>query len=330
MHYCLIGCGKIALTHARVLKKLEGFVPANHVQISFASRDEAKAEKYRSQFDGELAFDSYEAAFFHDKIDTVVICTPNDSHRGLALTALDYGKHVIIEKPIACTVAEADEILATAKRMDRHVLVAENHRYRPNVLKVDRIVRSGALGVIKLIRIHIMRTHQFKKDEWRASLDRMGGGILIDGGIHWANVLMTLGQGAPVSITAYQPPVSNQSSPQEDSIVVTCQFENGAVGVLVYSWAVQGALPVSFFSVHGSKASVYSSNAGRFGLFKRRWIWPLLFPFHDWQGYEAMWRDFLLGFANGNPERCLANGDIGRRDLAFVEAAYQSLKRSRP
>ena len=327
MHFCLVGCGKIALTHARILKRLERFVPDQPIRLSFASRDATKAERYRSQFSGELAFDSYEKSFLHGDVDVAVICTPNDSHRDLAVAALEHGKHVIIEKPIACTTADADQILAAAKRVSRSILVAENHRYRPNVLEVDRILRSGDLGTIKLIRIHVMRMHQFKPDEWRANRDHMGGGILIDGGIHWANVLLTLGRCRPLSISAYQAAITNRSSPQEDSIVVTCRFENGVVGVLVYSWGVEGAFPMSFFAVHGSAASVYSSNAGRFGLLKRRVFRPLLFrPFRDWQGYEAMWKDFLSGLANGDANRCLVNGDVGRRDLAFVEAAYRSVK----
>ena len=326
MHFCILGCGKIARTHAAILRKLAGFIPNQSTRISFASRERAKADAFRSEFGGELAFAPYEQAFSHESIDVIVLCTPNHTHRELAIAALENEKHVVIEKPIACTTAEADEIIATAKRIGRRVLVAENHRYRPHVMAIERIVRSGELGVIKLIRMNVLRPHQFAENEWRADRDCMGGGILIDAGIHWVNVLVTLGQSFPRSITAYEPPATNQRKSQEDSMVVTCQFENGAVGVLTYSWGVRGALPLSFFSVHGSDASVYSYNAGRFGLLKGGFIRPLFFPFRDWRGYEAMWKDFLRGFASGNLGQCLMTGEIGRRDLAFVEAAYRGAK----
>ena len=329
MHFCILGCGKIARTHAAILRKLAGFIPNQSTRISFASRERAKADAFRSEFGGELAFAPYEQAFSHESIDVIVLCTPNHTHRELAIAALENEKHVVIEKPIACTTAEADEIIATAKRIGRRVLVAENHRYRPHVMAIERIVRSGELDVIKLIRINVLRHHQFAENEWRADRDCMGGGILIDAGIHWVNVLLTLGQGFPVSISAYQPPATNRPTSQEDSIVVTCQFENGAVGVLTYSWGVRGTLPLGFFSVHCSKGSVYSLNAGRFGVLNRGLIRPLLFPFPDWQGYEAMWKDFLRGFASGNLEQCLMTGEIGRRDLAFVEQAYRSAKQPR-
>ncbi len=296
MHYCIVGCGSIARIHATVLTKLARFVPDRPARLSFASRDASKAREYRSRFKGELALPSYEEAFSDTAIDAIVLCTPNHTH-------------------------------PAAKRNNRHVVIAENHRYRPNVMALERIVRSGDLGLIKLIRINVLRQHEFKQNDWRADRDCMGGGILIDAGIHWVNVLLTLGRGFPVSITAYEPPPTNQSSTQEDSMVVSCQFESGTVGLIAYSWDVGGAFPLSFFSAHGSNGSVYSFNAGRIGFLNRGLLRPLLFPFRDWRGYEAMWKDFLHGFASGHPERCLVTGEIGRRDLMFVEAAYRSAKR---
>ena len=62
VHYCIVGCGKVAQTHARLLKKLENFVSGNRTRFSFASRDKNKALDYRKKFGGELAFDSYEEA----------------------------------------------------------------------------------------------------------------------------------------------------------------------------------------------------------------------------------------------------------------------------
>ena len=329
MHYCIVGCGRIAQTHARLLKKLENFVPGNRTRFSFASRDKNKVREYRKKFGGELVFDSYAEAFASKEIDVAVICTPNDSHRPLALAALEQGKHVIIEKPIARTTAEADEILAEARKRDRHVLVAENHRYRPHTLRLEPLVRSGCLGVVKMIRINVMRTHRFKPDEWRASFDQMGGGPLIDGGIHWVNVLLTLGGSPVTAVSAYEPPTTLENCPGEDSIVITTQFQGGAVGILTYSWGIRGSFPIRFFSVHGSEGSIYCSNSGVIGLMKCRFWRPLMFSFRDNQGYRAMWQEFLLCLAKGNCDQSLATGDIGRRDLAFIESTYQNLKTAR-
>jgi len=173
MHFCIVGCGKIAKTHAQILKQLESYVPGKPVRVSFASRDLAKAVQFKKKFNGDLTLDNYDKALSHKDIDVIILCTPNDSHRDLAMGALENGKDVVIEKPIACNIKEAQEILKKARETKRQVLVAENHRYRPSTQYLERIIRSGELGVLKLIRMNVMRTHQFKTEEWRCCL--LGG-----------------------------------------------------------------------------------------------------------------------------------------------------------
>lgn len=328
MHYCILGCGDIAQVHARTLKKLENFVPSKPTRFSFASRSKDRAAAFKKKLGGELALGSYEEACSHKDIDAVVICTPNDSHRDLAIAALENGKDVVIEKPIACTVAEADEILAKAQKLGRHVLVAENHRYRPHVISIARYLSTGALGVLKMIRMNVMRTRHFKTDEWRSKADAMGGGPLIDGGIHWVNVLLTLANSPVRDVVAFEAPTTVRHAPGEDTLAILCQFANGCVGDLSYSWGIAGSVPLKFFSVHGSEGSIYCSNSGMIGLRSKKVMLPVFFPMRDWKGYQGMWQDFLICLANGNSKPCLASGEIGRRDLAFIESAYASLKPS--
>ncbi|MFB6305671.1 MAG: Gfo/Idh/MocA family protein, partial [Flavobacteriales bacterium] len=88
-----LGCGKAAKMHSKKLKKRAG------VNLSFASRNIEKARSFKDQFNGINVFESYEEAIESDKINTVMICTPPDSHHELALKALKNKKHVIVEKP---------------------------------------------------------------------------------------------------------------------------------------------------------------------------------------------------------------------------------------
>ena len=325
MHFCILGCGKIAKTHAKILKKLEHYVPGKPTRISFASRDLEKAKKYKKMFRGDFTFGSYEQAMTHDDVDVIVICTPNDNHKALALKTLENKKHLVIEKPIALTTKEADEIIQMAKETKKMVLVAENHRYRPHIRYLEYLIQSGELGVVKMIRMNVMRKHKFEQNEWRAKPNQMGGGPLIDGGIHWINALLTLGQEQVLDIQAMEPPRTLDPCPKEDSLAILCQFKNGAVGSLTYSWGIPGSFPIKFISVHGSKGSVYISNTGMFGLKTIQWPIPLKLPFRDWRGYLAMWQNFLYALANENMELCLCPAEIGRRDLEFVEKVYQSL-----
>jgi predicted dehydrogenase len=323
VHLCLVGCGYIASHHARLLKRLEGSSPK--LQISFASRDLAKAEAFRNSFGGSLAFGSYRDACSHPAVQAVVVCTPNVDHHQTALQAISYGKHAIIEKPFATSVAEADEVLARAAQAGVCVLVAENHRYFPHVRWLERLLATGELGALKMVRLNYMRKLRFREGEWRASFEAMGGGVLIDGGIHWVNTMLTLGGGEASEITAVESMRSLAGCPGEDTIVVTCALKNGAVGVLTYSWNIEPSFPDRFMAIHGDKGSAYADNGGKLGLtFVGARPRLKLFPRSDREGFLAMWQDFLSNLARGSCSQCLATGEVGRRDLAFVEAAYRS------
>lgn len=325
MHFCILGCGGIAKVHARILQKLENFIPGKPIRISFASRHLAKAKAYQKEFSGDLALGTYEEACAHKDVDAIIVCTPNDSHHALALTALAHGKHVIIEKPIAMTTAEADDIIAHAKKAQRKVFVAENHRYRPSILFLEKIIQSGQLGTPKFVQMNVMRHHQFKADEWRASPQQMGGGPLIDGGIHWINALLTLGGGGARDIQAMEPPTTVTHCPREDSIAIQCRLSNGAIGQLTYAWGIKGSLPLKFIGVYGSQGSIYVSNSGMFGLQNINGkLKPVFLPIRDWKGYVGMWQDFLITLSQKNGRPSLASAEIGRRDLAFIEGVYAS------
>ena len=154
----------------------------------------------------------------------------------------------------------------------------------------------------------------------------MGGGVLIDGGVHWVNSLLTLGGGDASDVKAVESQRSLPRCPGEDTIVVTCLLKSGAVGVLTYSWNIEPAFPDRFIAVHGEEGSAYAENRGKFGVtFIGKRLRPKFFPRRDREGFFAMWRDFRAQLTRGGESHCLASGLMGRRDLAFVEAAYRSL-----
>lgn len=328
MHLCLIGCGYIASHHARILRKLGASGVANPVKISFASRDRAKAETFRATHAGSLAFGTYAEACAHPEIQAVVVCTPNSDHHETALAAIANGKHAIVEKPFAATVAQADDILAHAAAAGVRVFVAENHRYHPHVRWLEALIQRGQLGALRLIRLNFLTSLGFREGEWRGSLATMGGGVLIDGGIHWVNTLLTLGGGDSVDVTAVEATRTMPGCPGEDTVVVSCVLKNGAVGVLSYSWNIRASFPDRIVAAHGDKGSAYVDNGGRVGYASIEGRRKLkVFPRGDREGFVAMWTDFLSNLDRGGASTPLATGEMGRRDLAFVEAAYRALRR---
>lgn len=317
LQLCVLGCGAIAHTHAKTLCRMR-----ERVDIYFASRSPSKAREYSEKYQGRGIFQSYEEVFYEPNIDAVLICTPNHLHFPLACTALRQAKHVIVEKPMALSIREATEMNNLAKQMDRRLLVAENHRFRPSVRAIALMVDAGDLGTLKWIRINIMGRTALRPDEWRADAKSMGGGPLIDGGIHWANVLLTYGGGNAEYVFAQNAPKTEPNFPCEDTITLLCKCKNGAVGTLTYSWGISGTPKQKLYALHGSEGSLYVTNNGWVGFMRGKRNFVKLFPIKDWRGFTTMWQDFIDCILNG--QASLMTGAEGIRDVAFIETAYAS------
>ncbi|MDA0735385.1 MAG: Gfo/Idh/MocA family oxidoreductase, partial [Chloroflexi bacterium] len=191
---CIVGCGAFARTFA------QGILPLrDRVGLFFASRDLARAQEYSDKFSGAGAFGSYTTAATDPLIDAMYLCTPHNLHLEHVRMAAQAGKHILVEKPIARTLAEGRQIIDAAQQAGVTLMVAENYRFMAPVRECQRLVASGAIGDLRLIQLQ--EEAPFRPDGWRSQLDLNGGGILIDGGIHKIHFLRYLA-GEPASIYA--------------------------------------------------------------------------------------------------------------------------------
>jgi predicted dehydrogenase len=132
-----------------------------------------------------LTTQRWEDAIAHPDADIVVVATTNEVLTPIAEAALDAGKHVLVEKPAARSLAEVDRLIAASSRNRKHVHVGFNHRYHPALRRARAIVESGALGPLMFIRGRYGHGGRVGYDrEWRADPTRSGGGELIDQGVH--------------------------------------------------------------------------------------------------------------------------------------------------
>ena len=317
----ILGCGWIARRHAAAAQTLRG-----RVALSFASRDLTRAEAYRAEFDGVAAYGSYEAAVADPRVDGVLICTPHDQHLPGTLLAVTHGKHVLVEKPMARTLAEADRMIQAAHDAQVTLMVAENFRFMPAFRVARRLVADGWLGALR--QLHITAWGFRRYTDWRCSLAAMGGGTLIDGGIHYVDLLLQWG-GRPTRVFALSPPKTLMGMEGEDTVSLLVEFTGGAVGFLSNSLATPGIPGLQWSTLTGSEGTLFVHHRGRFvWLRSRRGQRLRVFVRGDWRGYRAMLAEFV-GAARAGPTPEM-NGRDGRRDLALVLAAYESLKTGRP
>lgn len=173
----IVGCGLIGQKRAKALGAARLHVCAD-LQI-------ARAEALAATVGGASATRDWRAAVTDPQVDIVIVATINDSLAQIAETAAAAGKHVLVEKPAARTVAEIDAVIEAARGSGSLVRVGFNHRYHPALQKARAIVDAGAIGDLMFLRGRYGHGGRVGYDrEWRANPALSGGGELIDQGVH--------------------------------------------------------------------------------------------------------------------------------------------------
>ena len=313
---CIVGCGRFATFHARAARAL-GRDPT----LAFASRDGARAEAYRRRFGGVAAFGDYEAAAADPRVVALVVCTPPHLHLDHVRLASRHGKAVLLEKPIARTVEEADRILAEAEAAGIPLMVAENFHFMPAFVAARQLLASGAIGRVRQILISA-RGYRHPAG-WRRRREEVGGGTLIDGGVHYVRLLHEWG-GPIARVSAAAPPNLFDDVEGEDTAYVLVRFREGAVGVLASSIA-SPRLPRRQWSwVSGTAGSLGVDNRGRLLWLRGTRGNRLRVYLRDERGLRAQLAEFLAAVREGRPPALPARAT--RNDLAVVCAAYRSIE----
>ena len=192
INIAFVGCGGIAQTHWRGIQ-----THASQLKVTAAiDIDPALAVKMAEQTGGQ-AFTSLEAALEQGDFEAVDIMLPHNLHEEAATLAFAAGKHVILEKPMATTLDRCDRILAAARKAGTVFMIAEQSQYAREVVRVQQLIQEGAIGEIITARA-VMDERIHRKGNthpWRFSKAVTGGGICVDGGLHWIRPLrMWLGE----------------------------------------------------------------------------------------------------------------------------------------
>lgn len=203
-----------------------------------------------------VRYTNYKQMLAEMPLDLVSVCLPNALHAEVTLAALEAGAHVLCEKPMAPTVAEAQQMLQTAKLRDRQLMIAYNHRYRADTYWIKRMIDEGRLGKIYHVEAWWRRETGIPGSGWFSQHQLAGGGSLIDLGVHILDTalwLMNFPTASTVSgsVSSHFGPrglkvwgnprwmgdVSAPAFDVEDAGVGFVRFENGANMILHATWA---------------------------------------------------------------------------------------------
>jgi predicted dehydrogenase len=308
-----LGCGFATRLHSRTLKG------DATVRRFYASRDAERAEAYRRRYAGAGAFASYEAALASPEVDVVLVATPPDSHRELALAALAAGKYVIVEKPPFLRSADFDDVEAAARDAGRRVFVAENYHYKPMAEALRGVIARGELGEPRVLTVNALKRQ--RTGDWRDRGEVAGGGALFEGGIHWVSFMAHLG----LEVEGVHGFRAGARAGPERTTVVVFRYRDGAVGTLHYSWEIGSPLKgLRLSALYGTEGTATFETNGLFLAVRGRRRRVRVPHPRDLLGYRAMFEDFLASIRTGaEPRYDLATA---RRDLELVEAAYGTME----
>src|SRR5699024_5264727 len=265
----IIGCGGIA--NGKHLPSLEKIPEAT--MVAFCDIDLAKAKTAAQTYGNSDAsvYEDYKKMLDNSSVDVVHICTPNNTHKDITVAALNAGKHVMCEKPMAKTSDEALEMIEAAKRNNRKLTIGYQNRFRADSQHLRKVTQRGDLGDIYYSKAQAIRRRAVPT--WGVFLDeeKQGGGPLIDIGTHALDLTLWMmdnyepksDMGSTCHKVGKKEHAANAWGPWdpekftvEDSAFGFIKMTNGATIILESSWALNS------LDVDEAKCSLSGTNGG--------------------------------------------------------------------
>jgi predicted dehydrogenase len=244
----LVGVGAAAqINHIPVLKKTDGVE-----LVALVDRDPEKAARVAQKFGIPHSFGRIEQMLELDEVDAVDLCTPNFLHAPMAIASLESGKHVLCERPLARSAVEAAAMVKAAKKADRVLMPALQHRFRADAQLLRTFVSKGELGEIHYAKGGWLRRRtEWDSDEWRQQKRESGGGVVLDLGFQMLDLsLWTLGSPKVISVTASVHRA--KKGDVEDSATAFLRLETGATLTLELTWGLLMEKDFAYLNLFGS------------------------------------------------------------------------------
>jgi UDP-N-acetyl-2-amino-2-deoxyglucuronate dehydrogenase len=226
--FAIAGCGRIAWRHAEQIATYGQLVTVLDIETP-------KAEKLAAAYKVKPT-NTWEELLSRGDIDVLSVCTPNGLHAQHSCQGLGAGMHVICEKPMALNVADAQHMMAVAKKAGRRLFVVKQNRYNPPVVAVRKALDEGRLGKIFSIQVNgfWQRGPGYYNDNWRGTR-QLDGGTLFTQFSHFIDLMYWLA-GDVEEVTAILSNYAHQGLIEfEDTGVVTFRFSSGAIGTMHYT-----------------------------------------------------------------------------------------------
>ncbi|MEP0822862.1 MAG: Gfo/Idh/MocA family oxidoreductase [Ignavibacterium sp.] len=246
----IVGLGTIAQTiHLPILSKVQ-----DAEILAVCDLDRGKAEFVAKKYNIRRAYSDYEEMLARETdIVGVDVCTSTFTHREVALAALEAGKDLLVEKPLARTQKEAIDIAQAAKKAGRKVMVGMNNRFRPDSMILKSFIEEKELGKVYYAKAGWLRKLE-TANPWLTRKEKSGGGVVLDLGIVMFDLAFWM-MGYPEAKEVIAANYSHNTKGVEDSSIVFIKMKNGSTITIESSWSFETEQDFFYCDVFGTEGS---------------------------------------------------------------------------
>jgi predicted dehydrogenase len=347
----LIGCGKVGQIHASALRDL----PESEF-VAACDPQHERAEAFAA-LHGTRAYADVGTMLAETGAQAVVIGTPHPLHASAAITAMEAGVHVLVEKPMAASLRDCDAMLAAARRTGTTLGVVSQRRLYEPVRRLKEAIDAGRIGtpLLGVFQMFSWRDRAYyQSDSWRGKWATEGGGVLVNQSPHQLDLLMWL-MGDVEEVSGYWANLNHPEIEVEDTAVAALRFRGGGLGSIVTSLSQKPGL-FTKVHIHGSNGASVGVETDRGATFVAGMteiaepplndLWTIPGEEHALAEFQAKDRaffrqinatthyhalqiqDFLRAILDGRPP--LVTGEDGRKVVALFTAIYRSQHDRRP
>jgi predicted dehydrogenase len=242
----IVGLGWIAqVVHIPVLSKLQ---EADLVAV--CDIDRARGRLVAEKFGLKRVYTDIRQMLEHEELNAVIVSTSTDAHKEATLAAIEAGKEVLVEKPIARRYIEAEEMAEAAKRLKRKVMVGMNHRFRPDTMILKSFIEGKELGKVFYTKVGWLRKKR-SDSTWLTQKEKSGGGVFIDLGIVMLDMALWM-MGYPdvkaVSATNF----NHTTKAVEDTSIASIRMKSGSLVSIEVSWSMTLDDDLYYCGVYGT------------------------------------------------------------------------------
>ncbi len=317
LKFALIGTGGIAQTYA------QAFQTSNCCEIvAVADINQDSAKAFAEPF-GAKSFSDYKTLAERAEIDSVIIATPPKSHPEIAMYFMEKGVHVLCEKPLCLSVAEAKAMIETAETRSVVFTMATKFRYCEDVVKAKAILASGVLGeIVQFENAFTAKVDMSKR--WNSNKEIAGGGVLIDNGTHSVDIIRYF-LGTITEVLAVETS-GTQNLSVDENVKLLAKTANGVVASVDLTWGINKELP-NFISVYGTNGTLHIGwRESRYKLNSSP-DWTIFGTGYDKvQAFRSKIENFRNAIVSG--EELLTKPEDALASVEVIEAAYKSLNQN--